>query len=107
MVPEAKEVKQEVAGSTEERMQDLEDVVGDMKGELLELMHVYEDVQDKLFDIDRSFILNLVQNQCIFLISGAGRTPSYSTASSRMPTVAMKVLTAQKSRCCFPISWLD
>ena len=62
-VPEAKEVKQEVAGSTEERMQDLEDVVGDMKGELLELMHVYEDVQDKLFDIDRSFILNLVQNQ--------------------------------------------
>ena len=63
VVPEAKEVKQEVAGSTEERMQDLEDVVGDMKGELLELMHVYEDVQDKLFDIDRSFILNLVQNQ--------------------------------------------
>ena len=24
-----------------------------MKGELLELMQIYEDVQDKLFDIDR------------------------------------------------------
>ena len=62
-MPEAKEVKQEVAGSTEERMQDLEDVVGDMKGELLELMHVYEDVQDKLFDIDRFLFIMWPKNQ--------------------------------------------
>jgi len=31
-----------------------------MKGELLELMQVYEDVQDKLFDIDRSWQNTLV-----------------------------------------------
>ena len=30
-----------------------EDVVIDIKGEMMELMFVYQDVQDKLFDIDR------------------------------------------------------
>ena len=36
------------------RVQELEEVVGDLKGEMLELMLVYQDIQDKLFDIDRS-----------------------------------------------------
>ena len=36
-----------------DRFLDLEDVVTDMKGEMMELMLVYQDIQDKLFDIDR------------------------------------------------------
>ena len=36
-----------------DRLLDLEDVVTDMKGEMMELMLVYQDIQDKLFDIDR------------------------------------------------------
>ena len=39
--------------TSEKRLQDLEDVVIDIKGEMMELMFVYQDVQDKLFDIDR------------------------------------------------------
>ena len=39
--------------NSDKRLQDLEDVVIDMKGEMMELMFVYQDVQDKLFDIDR------------------------------------------------------
>ena len=39
--------------SFDKRLQDLEDVVTDLKGEMMELMFVYQDVQDKLFDIDR------------------------------------------------------
>ena len=39
--------------NSEKRLQDLEDVVIDIKGEMMELMFVYQDVQDKLFDIDR------------------------------------------------------
>ena len=39
--------------TSEKRLQDLEDVVLDIKGEMMELMFVYQDVQDKLFDIDR------------------------------------------------------
>ena len=37
----------------QDRIQDIEDVVTDMKGDLTELMLVYQDIQDKLFDIDR------------------------------------------------------
>ena len=40
--------------------QDLEEIVGDMKGEMLELMFVYQDIQDKLFDIDRTWQNSLV-----------------------------------------------
>ena len=36
-----------------ERLQEIEDVVMDMKGEMMELMLVYQDIQDKVFDIDR------------------------------------------------------
>ena len=36
-----------------DRFLDLEDVVTDIKGEMMELMLVYQDIQDKLFDIDR------------------------------------------------------
>ena len=34
--------------------------MGDMKGEMLELMFVYQDIQDKLFDIDRTWQNSLV-----------------------------------------------
>ena len=37
----------------QDRIQDIEDVITDMKGDLTELMLVYQDIQDKLFDIDR------------------------------------------------------
>ena len=46
--------------NTEKRLQDLEDVVIDIKGEMMELMFVYQDVQDKLFDIDRSTLYKYV-----------------------------------------------
>ena len=52
--------------NSEKRLQDLEDVVIDIKGEMMELMFVYQDVQDKLFDIDRyKYILlqYVVRNQ--------------------------------------------
>ena len=39
--------------SDNERLQEIEDVVMDMKGEIMELMLVYQDIQDKVFDIDR------------------------------------------------------
>ena len=39
--------------SDNERLQEIEDVVMDMKGEMMELMLVYQDIQDKVFDIDR------------------------------------------------------
>ena len=39
--------------SDNERLQEIEDVVMDMKGEMTELMLVYQDIQDKVFDIDR------------------------------------------------------
>ena len=35
------------------RFQDIEDVVTDLKGDMMELMLVYQDIQDKIFDIDR------------------------------------------------------
>jgi len=50
----------EKVSAYEERIQDLEEIVGDMKGEMLELMFVYQDIQDKLFDIDRSWQNTLV-----------------------------------------------
>ena len=46
--------------NSEKRLQDLEDVVIDIKGEMMELMFVYQDVQDKLFDIDRSTLYKYV-----------------------------------------------
>ena len=36
------------------------DVVFEMKGEMIELMMVYQDIQDKLYDIDRSWQNSLV-----------------------------------------------
>ena len=36
------------------------DVVLEMKGDMLELMMVYQDIQDKLYDIDRSWQNSLV-----------------------------------------------
>ena len=49
--------------NSEKRLQDLEDVVIDIKGEMMELMFVYQDVQDKLFDIDRSILHTYVRLQ--------------------------------------------
>ena len=40
-------------GDTNTRIQDIEDVVTDLKGDMMELMLVYQDIQDKIFDIDR------------------------------------------------------
>ena len=40
-------------GDTITRIQDIEDVVTDLKGDMMELMLVYQDIQDKIFDIDR------------------------------------------------------
>ena len=37
------------------------DVVLEMKGDMIELMMVYQDIQDKLYDIDRSW-----QNSPVF-----------------------------------------
>ena len=36
------------------------DVVLEMKGDMIELMMVYQDIQDKLYDIDRSWQNSLV-----------------------------------------------
>ena len=36
-----------------ERIKDLEEVVTNIKGDVMELMMVYQEIQDKLFDIDR------------------------------------------------------
>ena len=49
--------------TSEKRLQDLEDVVIDIKGEMMELMFVYQDVQDKLFDIDRYVLIILMALQ--------------------------------------------
>ena len=38
----------------------LQEVVLEMKGEMVELMMVYQDIQDKLYDIDRSWQNSLV-----------------------------------------------
>ena len=40
-------------GDTNTRIQDIEDVVIYLKGDMMELMLVYQDIQDKIFDIDR------------------------------------------------------
>ena len=37
-----------------------QEVVLEMKGEMVELMMVYQDIQDKLYDIDRSWQNSLV-----------------------------------------------
>ena len=45
--------KEEVDSNLGDRVKDLEDVVTNIKGDVLELMMVYQEIQDKLFDIDR------------------------------------------------------
>ena len=59
-------VQKQENGPTDSRLQDLEDVVTDIKGEMMELMYVYQDVQDKLFDIDR--LVNFLE-KCITVFS--------------------------------------
>ena len=45
--------KEDVDSNLGDRVKDLEDVVTNIKGDVLELMMVYQEIQDKLFDIDR------------------------------------------------------
>ena len=45
--------KDEPGNNLGERIKDLEEVVTNIKGDVMELMMVYQEIQDKLFDIDR------------------------------------------------------
>ena len=45
--------KDEAGNNLGERVKDLEEVVTNIKGDVMELMMVYQEIQDKLFDIDR------------------------------------------------------
>ena len=57
------------------RIQDIEDVVTDLKGDMMELMLVYQDIQDKIFDIDRCVNYPLTTKQSNeVLILGPGKT---------------------------------